>query len=143
MHLIDKNANVRAASRVRVAAEGGGALFSEAVKKAGSTVDRLFQDEHGALPHRSWIRVTEGPGIPAENIREAICFTEPPTSATEVLVNGDRRHMPSNVGVGAIIPVSTPGYFSRDSEAMPVAPSGRATFDGWDADTGLMVFTTK
>ena len=142
MHLIDKNAKVRAAAKAMVAAEGGDAMFRAAQMEAANQAVRLFKAEHGASPHESWLSLTEGPGMTAENIREARASIEPPTSAAEVLVNGERRALPHSADKRTRIPiVRFRGYAPGPDH--PIATPTVATFDGWDADTGLMVFTTE
>ena len=142
MHLIGKNAKVRAAAKTMVAADGGDAMFRAAQMEAANQAVRLFKAEHGASPHESWLSLTEGPGMTAGNIREARASVEPPTSATEVLVNGERRALSHSADERTRIPiVRFRGY--APGSGQPIATPTAATFDGWDADTGLMVFTAE
>ena len=90
----------------------------------------------------SWLSLTEGPGMTAENIREARASIEPPTSAAEVLVNGERRALPHSADKRTRIPIVQFRWYAPGPDH-PITTPTVATFDGWDADTGLMVFTAE
>ena len=104
---------------------------------------RMFRDEHGIDPHPSWVqREPVGSDIPQTlTIRVLI---DPPTSASEAIVAGERIALPAPVNTSTRAPIVTSPYVDdRADLSAPVSPvQNSAVHVGWDADTGLMVFDT-
>ena len=143
MHFIDKDSKVQASATAKVAAEAGEDALRRTGQECSARVSALFEAEHGTPPHASWLEVWEAPGDMALNLRTVRAAVSPPTEGSEVILDGGRVNLPSPVGERTSIPVPTPQPFSWAGETMPAAPPAQALFDGWDADTGLMVFATK
>ena len=143
MHFIDKDSKVRATAKAMVSAEAGEDAFRHAARECAARVSELFKEEHGAAPHASWLEVTQGPGVKEYNLREVRVSVTLPASGRVVVVDGGVRPLPFCADERTQIPVAQLQHFSWVGESMPPVRETAATFDGWDADTGLMVFTAK
>ena len=142
MHLIPTGTRVRAAAQAAVALKAPEGSHQAAQDMAARRAARMFRDEHGIDPHPSWVqREPVGSDIPETlTIRVLI---DPPTSASEAIVAGERIAFPAPVNTSTRVPIVTHSPYAGDSADLdaPVSPlQNAAVHIGWDADTGLMVF---
>ena len=118
-------------------------LFRSAQDMTARRAARMFRDEHGIDPHPSWVqREPVGSDIPQTLTIRALI--DPPTSASEAIVAGERVALPAPVSTSTRVPIATSPYMDDRADLnAPVSPvQNSAVHVGWDADTGLMVFDT-
>lgn len=99
---------------------------------------RLFVDETGCIPHESWI-YTEVSELPSLNKYQVDVISEPPSSGRVILDAGlgQPRTLQVVANTKTRIPIVQSPY---DFEDTFDRPERYLTFQGWDPDSGLMVF---
>ena len=143
MHLIPTGSRVKAVAQVAAAIEAPEGSHQAAQDMTARRAARMFRDEHGIDPHPSWVqREPVGSDIPQTLTIRALI--DPPTSASEAIVAGERVALPAPVSTSTRVPIATSPYMDDRADLnAPVSPvQNSAVHVGWDADTGLMVFDT-
>lgn len=114
----------------------------EVKQEIASKVGNEFESMYGCFPPVSWIHVKEYPSDPTINMIAVEIRITPPTESDTVIVVGlGLTAFPYQITQKTKIPIHHLKHTYMDSTDTP-APiaSTVATFTGWDATTGCMVF---